>query len=62
MIMKYVGRGGYGRVFEVDYNGTTCAAKQVHPVFKLQQVKNASKLSKTSSVSVCYTVNLIIQI
>ena len=30
--MKYVGRGGYGRVFEVDYNGTTCAAKQVHPM------------------------------
>jgi len=25
-----IGRGAYGRVFEVDYQGTLCAAKEVH--------------------------------
>ena len=27
---KEIGRGAYGRVFEVDYQGTQCAAKEVH--------------------------------
>ena len=27
---KEIGRGAYGRVFEVDYEGTVCAAKEVH--------------------------------
>ena len=27
---KEIGRGAYGRVFEVDYEGTLCAAKEVH--------------------------------
>ena len=27
-----LGRGAYGRVFVVDYNGLTCAAKQLHPI------------------------------
>ena len=27
---KEIGRGAYGRVFEVDYEGTRCAAKEVH--------------------------------
>ena len=25
-----IGRGAYGRVFEVDYAGTLCAAKEIH--------------------------------
>ena len=25
-----IGRGAYGRVFEVDYEGTLCSAKEVH--------------------------------
>ena len=25
-----LGRGAYGRVFAVDYNGVTCAAKEIH--------------------------------
>ena len=29
---KEIGRGAYGRVFEVDYEGTLCAAKQVHVI------------------------------
>ena len=27
---KEIGRGAYGRVLEVDYEGTLCAAKEVH--------------------------------
>jgi len=27
-----IGRGAYGRVFEVDYQGTLCAAKEIHPL------------------------------
>ena len=27
---KEIGRGAYGKVFEVDYEGTPCAAKEVH--------------------------------
>ena len=27
---KEIGRGAYGRIFEVDYEGTLCAAKVVH--------------------------------
>jgi len=27
---KEIGRGAYGRVFEVDYHGTLCAAKELH--------------------------------
>jgi len=29
---KEFGRGAYGRVFEVDYQGTLCAAKEVHSI------------------------------
>ena len=29
---KEIGRGAYGRVFEVDYEGTLCAAKEVHAI------------------------------
>ena len=29
---KEIGRGAYGRVFEVNYEGTLCAAKELHAV------------------------------
>ena len=29
---KEIGHGAYGRVFEVDYQGTLCAAKELHIV------------------------------
>lgn len=29
---KEIGHGAYGRVFEVNYEGTLCAAKEVHTV------------------------------
>ena len=44
---KEIGRGAYGRVFEVDYEGTLCAAKEVHALLlqysqgdDLQKIKN----------------------
>ena len=30
---KEIGRGAYGRVFEVEYEKTLCAAKEVHAIF-----------------------------
>ena len=29
---REIGRGAYGRVFEVNYEGTLCAAKEVHAI------------------------------
>ena len=41
---KEIGRGAYGRVFEVDYEGTLCAAKEVHAL--LLQYSRAENLHK----------------
>ena len=32
ILNKELGRGAYGRVFTVKYNGVVCAAKQIHPI------------------------------
>ena len=44
---KEIGRGAYGRVFEVNYEGTLCAAKELHTLLlqyaqgeDLQKIKN----------------------
>ena len=39
-----IGRGAYGRVFEVDYQGTLCAAKEVHAL--LLQYSQGDELHK----------------
>ena len=39
-----IGRGAYGRVFEVDYEGTLCAAKEVHAM--LLQFAQGDDLNK----------------
>ena len=39
---KILGKGAYGKVIEVTWNGTVCAAKQVHEVF-LDEVSPAEK-------------------
>ena len=41
---KEIGRGAYGRVFEVDYEGTLCAAKEIHTL--LLQSTQGSDLQK----------------
>ena len=35
---RHIGVGAYGRVFEVEYCGTVCAAKEVHPIL-VQEVR-----------------------
>ena len=39
-----LGRGTYGRVFTVDYNGITCAAKEIHSL--LLELANNDQLQK----------------
>ena len=40
-----LGNGSYGRVYEVDYNGKLCAAKEVHSLLlQLASTKGAGKL------------------
>ena len=39
-----IGRGAYGRVFEVKYEGTLCAAKEVHAL--LLQYAQGDNLQK----------------
>ena len=41
---KEIGRGAYGRVFEVEYEGTLCAAKEVHTL--LLQYAQGNNLRK----------------
>ena len=41
---RELGRGAYGRVLAVDYNGVTCAAKEIHP--KLLQTATEAESSK----------------
>ena len=41
---KEIGRGAYGRVFEVDYEGTLCVAKEVHAL--LLQFAQGNELEK----------------
>jgi len=42
-----IGRGAYGRVFEVDYQGTLCAAKEVHEL--LLQYSQGEALRKITT-------------
>ena len=42
-----IGWGAYGRVFEVNYQGTICAAKEVHGL--LLQFSQGEELSKIKS-------------
>ena len=44
---REIGRGAYGRVFEVDYQGTLCAAKEVHEL--LLQYSQGNALRKITS-------------
>ena len=39
---KEIGRGAFGMVFEVDYKGTLCAAKEIHALL-LQTAKGEER-------------------
>jgi len=42
-----LGRGAYGRVFEVNCHGTLCAAKEIHTL--LLQYSNGKELDKITT-------------
>ena len=42
---RELGRGAYGRVFAVEYNGVTCAAKEIHAIL-IQATCTPSQLSR----------------
>ena len=42
-----LGTGTYGRVFEVEYTGTRCAAKEIHPIFS--SVERPEELERIKS-------------
>ena len=44
-----LGRGAYGLIFEVDYLGTLCAAKKVHPT--LLENANKDTVQKIKTIS-----------
>ena len=46
-----IGRGAYGRVFEVDYEGTICAAKEIHVL--LLQSAHPNELQKIKDNFLC---------
>ena len=50
---KSVGRGAYGRVFEVDYEGTLCAAKEVHTLLLQYAQEGDLQKIKANFLSEC---------
>ena len=50
---KEIGVGSYGRVFEVDYCGTKCAAKEVHRIFICEASPGGSKRVKENFLREC---------
>ena len=50
---KEIGRGAYGRVFEVDYEGTLCAAKEVHALLLQYAQGNDLQKIKDDFLSEC---------
>jgi len=50
---KEIGRGAYGRVFEVNYEGTLCAAKEVHALLLHSAQSNDLQKIKDDFLSEC---------
>ena len=50
---KEIGRGAYGRVFEIDYEGTLCAAKEVHAILLKYAQGNDLQKIKDDFLSEC---------
>ena len=48
-----IGRGAYGRVFEVDYQGTLCAAKEVHELLLQYSQGEALRRIKSEFLNEC---------
>ena len=50
---KEIGVGAYGRVFEVNYEGTLCAAKEVHALLLQYAKRNELQKIKDGFLSEC---------
>ena len=50
---KDIGRGAYGRVFEVDYEGMICAAKEIHALLLQSAYPDELKKIKDNFLSEC---------
>jgi len=50
---KEIGRGAYGRVFEVDYQGTLCAAKELHALLILHSQGEEFRKITTDFLNEC---------
>ena len=48
-----IGRGAYGRVFEVDYQGTLCAAKEIHSLLLQYSPCDAIQKIRTDFLNEC---------
>ena len=50
---KEIGRGGYGRVFEVNYEGTLCAAKEILAVVLQYSIEGDLQKIKDNFLTEC---------
>ena len=50
---KDIGVGAYGRVFEVEYCGTVCAAKEVHPILVQGVSREEFEATKEAFLTEC---------
>ena len=50
---KEIGRGAYGRVFEVNYQGTLCAAKEIHALLLKYSEGDAFRKITTNFLNEC---------
>ena len=56
---KEIGRGAYGRVFEVEYDKTRCAAKEVHAILlRYAQSEDLRKI-KDNFLNECHIWSLL---
>ena len=56
-IGKEIGRGAYGRVFEVIYCGSNYAAKEIHPVLLQFARESEAKEMKNGFLLECYLLS-----
>lgn len=52
---RELGRGAYGQIFEVEYQGTFCAAKKLHPTLFKKANKDELRKIKENFIKECRT-------
>jgi len=50
---KEIGCGTFGRVFEVEYEGTVCAAKEIHSLSVIEFSQQHDKVVQNSILNEC---------